>query len=324
MSEQKFPILMYHRVDDSAHMHKVGLNLSGEHCSLERFERHMGYLQRNHAVLSVPEIIHIINTGQKLPEKSVAVTFDDGTKDHCKVVLPILESMGIPATFFVMTDPLYGKLPSTFRLQLVTGDSSKIDEIANEHVPEALRRFAPEHFDKYLRGIDVPDTRYLGESSQATREIKYLLNSILSEGPRSDISKYLLEMIFPEESESDIAQKMFLNEGDIKALYRKGMTIGSHCRSHNKLPTIVSDEVFYGEVVGSHTTLNGILGEGPEIIGYPSGGIEGLSDVRVQLIRETYLGGCTLINQTEVCSTRTDPFNMPRIHEHHFERLIAK
>jgi peptidoglycan/xylan/chitin deacetylase (PgdA/CDA1 family) len=324
MYEQRFSLLMYHRVDDPGYMHTVGLNLSGEHCPLDRFERHMEYLRKNHAVLPVPEIIHIMNSGKKLPKKSVAITFDDGTKDHCKVVLPILESMGIPATFFVMTGPLYGELPSTFRLQLVTGDSSRIDEIANEHVPEALRRFAPEHLDKYLIGIDVPDTRYLGESSQATRKIKYLLNSILSERPRSDISKYLLEIIFPEESESDIAQKMFLNEGDIKALSRRGMTIGSHCRSHNKLPTIVSEEVFRDEIVGSHNTLNVILGEGPEIIGYPAGGIEGLSAERIKLIREIYLGGCTLISQTEVCSARTDPFNMPRIHEHHFERLIAK
>jgi len=48
---------MYHRIEDSAYMHKVGLKLSGEHCSLERFRSQMEILKKNFTVWPLPRIM---------------------------------------------------------------------------------------------------------------------------------------------------------------------------------------------------------------------------------------------------------------------------
>ena len=34
----------------------------------------------------------------------VALTFDDGLRNHCEVVYPVLKRLGVPATFYVCAD----------------------------------------------------------------------------------------------------------------------------------------------------------------------------------------------------------------------------
>ncbi len=116
-----FPILMFHRVADEEYMHTNGLILSGEHCPRKRFEMLLKKLKEKYDVWLLPEIINYYLDHDSLPDNIAAITFDDGTKDHLAIVLPLLLKYALTATFFVMSGPLQGLLPATFKMQLITG-----------------------------------------------------------------------------------------------------------------------------------------------------------------------------------------------------------
>ena len=58
-------------------------------------------------VLPLGEAVTRLGEG-RLPERPLAITFDDGYADNAAVAAPILLGLGIPATFFVATGFLDG------------------------------------------------------------------------------------------------------------------------------------------------------------------------------------------------------------------------
>lgn len=88
-----FPIiiLVYHRVTDlpsDPEMLAV---------SPDKFRSHIEYLKQRFHVVRFEE------DWSDLKEQAVVITFDDGYADNVLEALPILEEIGVPATFFVST-----------------------------------------------------------------------------------------------------------------------------------------------------------------------------------------------------------------------------
>ena len=64
----------------------------------------MEVLARNYSPVTV-EGIHLFLAGKKtLPRKPVAVTFDDGYADNPEVAAPVLNRLGIPASFYLTVE----------------------------------------------------------------------------------------------------------------------------------------------------------------------------------------------------------------------------
>jgi len=84
-------VLVYHRV--------TNLSCDPEMLAVapENFRAQMRYLKENVALVRFEE------DWSKAPKPAVAVTFDDGYADNALEALPILEEVGVPATFFVST-----------------------------------------------------------------------------------------------------------------------------------------------------------------------------------------------------------------------------
>lgn len=92
-------ILLYHRVGRRV---PDTYNLC---VALDDFRTHMRYLRDACQPLPLDELVAAAGRGD-LPERAVAVTFDDGYLEHLTVVSPILREFGIPATFYCNTDRL--------------------------------------------------------------------------------------------------------------------------------------------------------------------------------------------------------------------------
>ena len=74
-----------------------------------------------------------------LPARALAITFDDGYADNAEVAAPILERLGLPATFFVTTGFLQGGC------------------MWNDRVIEALRNCAADELDLSELGLGTLD-----------------------------------------------------------------------------------------------------------------------------------------------------------------------
>ena len=95
----KIPILMYHMVcetDDPKEKRYC--------CHPTAFKKQMAYLKRaGYLVIGLDDLINSIINGTTLPQKSIAITFDDGFADNYENAFPVLKKYGFPATVFVVS-----------------------------------------------------------------------------------------------------------------------------------------------------------------------------------------------------------------------------
>jgi peptidoglycan/xylan/chitin deacetylase (PgdA/CDA1 family) len=126
-------VLVYHRIGERG--------LDPWHLAIdpETFAGQMETLARDWSPLSLAELVEGFGR-RRLPDRAVAVTFDDGYADNLEVAAPILLEHGIPATLFVTTDlidsgalPWWDELASLLlepaelppRLTLSSGDGNR-------------------------------------------------------------------------------------------------------------------------------------------------------------------------------------------------------
>jgi len=94
----KIPILTYHRIGKGK-----GLDLKEYSIPKEVFKKQMQYLKKKgFNSVALNKLIQFLETGESLPEKPIAITFDDGFKETLDNALPILEECGFEATFFLV------------------------------------------------------------------------------------------------------------------------------------------------------------------------------------------------------------------------------
>ncbi|NDK54533.1 polysaccharide deacetylase family protein [Pontibacter fetidus] len=87
-------VLLYHRV--AAPVSDVW------NCAVtpENFEQHLQLLKKNWQVVPLQTLVASLKR-KTIPNKTIAITFDDGYADNYQVAKPLLEKYDLPATFFI-------------------------------------------------------------------------------------------------------------------------------------------------------------------------------------------------------------------------------
>jgi peptidoglycan/xylan/chitin deacetylase (PgdA/CDA1 family) len=120
-------VLGYHGVSlEDEHLWNPSLYLSAD-----TFRRRMEALKRSRCtVLSLEEGLSRI-AAHKLPERSVVLTFDDGTYDFYRIVWPILREFGYPATVLYLTtyyvEHQYASTPYIWSYMLWKANGSRVN-----------------------------------------------------------------------------------------------------------------------------------------------------------------------------------------------------
>lgn len=101
-------ILLYHAIGPKGRRAMARDRVSADH-----FEAQMAYLAREgYSVVGMEAVVAGLQGDAALPERAVAITFDDGYSSVFHHALPPLKRLGFPATVYVVTDyALEGRVP---------------------------------------------------------------------------------------------------------------------------------------------------------------------------------------------------------------------
>ena len=92
-------ILIYHRFGENA--------FPSTNIRLEQLDAHIAELSSGpYTVMSVPDIVSAIRERRELPDRTVGITIDDGSRSIYTEALPRFRRAGFPFTVFVSTDPI--------------------------------------------------------------------------------------------------------------------------------------------------------------------------------------------------------------------------
>jgi peptidoglycan/xylan/chitin deacetylase (PgdA/CDA1 family) len=109
-------ILMYHSVVDDPKQFSDSLGAITH--STRVFQEQMELLAREFTPVDLLQIREFLEGTRDLPERAVAITFDDGYRDNHEMAMPILNRLGIPAAFYITVDCIERrKLPWPSRLR---------------------------------------------------------------------------------------------------------------------------------------------------------------------------------------------------------------
>lgn len=100
-SNYVLPVIMYHSVTPQASWE------NRIEVTVKAFERQMRFLKdHNYNVVSLETACDLIKNKNKIPARTVAITFDDGYKDNYIYAFPILKKYNFPATIFVIINEI--------------------------------------------------------------------------------------------------------------------------------------------------------------------------------------------------------------------------
>lgn len=137
-------VLLYHHVSNTTP--------KSTSISPAAFEAQMDYLEKNQfKVVPLPELVEKLRKGEPLPDKTVAISFDDSYASVYESAYPRLKKRGWPFTFFINTDSV-----STSRLFV---SWEQLREMAKNGVTIANHTSTHTHLPRKNAGESAGDYR---------------------------------------------------------------------------------------------------------------------------------------------------------------------
>ncbi len=273
---------MYHRVLPREQVARDHVE-PGMFVTPETFSRHLGWLAEEFSVLPLHEIVARRASGDSLPPRACAISFDDGWRDNLEHALPALERHGLPATIFVVTA-----------------------RVGTEGA------FWPDEVCRRMASLPTDRQRQLARSlgAEATGDpVACVLDHLkrVSEAARDD----LLDSLRGQTAAPASSGRELLDWDDLARLADAGIDIESHGASHAIL-TGLPDEAVERELRTARAQLLE-RGHGRHgLLAYPSGRY----DERVRSIAGRLGHAGAFTTEPGLLSARSERLAMPRIGLH--------
>jgi peptidoglycan/xylan/chitin deacetylase (PgdA/CDA1 family) len=241
-------VLTYHRiVDRSASPYYEAVASA----TPEGLRAELEALAATHRLITIGELAGLADGGFRLDRPTALVTFDDGYRDNYEVALPILKSLGIPATFFLPSGFLQEpRLPWWDHIAYV---------VAKAEVP-VLRLGWPEP-------LEIDRSRTTGPEAIARLVRTYLDHHVVDDSRFRD---GLEEAAGVAVDEDRLGPELFMSWDMARSMAASGMSIGSHSVTHRELARLPEAEQRF-ELSESKRRLEGELGVEVDALAYPYG-----------------------------------------------------
>lgn len=286
-------VLGFHGVTDEApgSIH----NYEGSHLHRPIFSRLMDHLANRYRLVSLDQIVEWLEGCGELPERAVAVTFDDGYRNVLTQAAPILSGLGVPATVFVTTDfVVEGKMLWPDRVLSALAVTSKDSVILLED------------------GEDKESSiRTNAEKIRTSDKIRAICKS-LPDGQRQALVDDIVDQLAVDDAASRNAWGDYepLGEDDLRELGNHGITVGSHTCSHPVLARCATERMA-DELRRSKRIIEQITGASCTSFGYPNGAPGDFND---ETRREVVAAGyrCAVTTVKSRVGASQDRFEIPR------------
>jgi peptidoglycan/xylan/chitin deacetylase (PgdA/CDA1 family) len=210
------------------------------------FEHQLRRLQRLGTIVPLARSLRQLATGQPLPPRAIALTFDDGYRDNLEVGAPVLERLGLPATFFLVPGILDGTVsPWWETVAWAMGNATRTSlDWEGQALPVGGRAGG--------RALELV-TESLKELDQAARGLAVT---------------ELLERLEPAGEPGH--RRLFLDWDGARELLARGFEVGAHSMDHAILAR-ETPAAQLTDLVESRRRLEDELGVAVEVLAYPNG-----------------------------------------------------
>ena len=239
-------ILRYHSIQDRPEEYANTIGCTSIHAT-SIFERHMELIANRFSAVSMDDVALFLKGEKSLPQRAVAVTFDDGFMDNFRIAAPILNRFGIPGAFYLLVDsvdrssaPWYCLLRHAF----MTSRKPNWKDAATGMVLELKDSAARE-------GAFLSATGICAKSSATARE-EMMQHTVRSLEPEP----------FPNE------RGLMMTWDDARTLVKAGHIVGSHTMTHPNLAQVSATDA-RSELSDSKLKLEKELGRPVKHFAYP-------------------------------------------------------
>jgi len=275
-------VLIYHRV--------TSLQFDPQMLAVtpENFRAHMQYLKANLSLARFEEDW----TGVKSP--TVVVTFDDGYADNALEALPILEEVGVPATFFIST----GNINTSSEFWW---DELERIILFGREIPAIITGIDGDSNNRWPTGNDNERWKYYHEIHRLLRGYEAT--------ERDRLLRQLRRRA--EVGEGGRETHMVLTDDLVRRLSAsRWATIGAHTISHTSL-SVLSATKQEEEIMGSKRTLEELTGKRVLVFSYPIGSRKDYTLESIDLCRRAgFIKTAASIRGQ--AHRWTDPYQIPR------------
>lgn len=202
----------------------------------EQFRAQLETLGRAGEFVGAAEIRDAIRAHRSLPERCWAVTFDDGLREQHELAWPILRQMGIPAIFFINTDPIvHARVAPVHKTHLLRAS------VAPERLAKAFED-AGRRLGMNCGPVDDARARnaYQYDTLEAAR-VKYWLNFALQREDRDRLLQQCFDELYPA-GESETARSLYMTREQVRELASHGC-VGTHAHEHLPLGQLSRREI---------------------------------------------------------------------------------
>ena len=275
-------VLLYHRVAELASDPELLA------VSPDNFRAQMRYLKETFP------LVRFEDDWGKLSHPAVAVTFDDGYADNALAALPILEEIGVPATFFVTTGPV--------------AEQTRFWWHELERVVLGSGSFPP--------GVTL-EVRGRKKSWPTAGDAQRLafyrdLVEIMKDADAEERDSRLAQLrLFAGDEDRPCALHRAMTVDELRVLSRSELvTVGAHTVTHSRLAAL-SPEAQREEIAASKTKLQEWLDREVTTFSYPYGKRSDYGARSVALCREAGFAKAAA-NFPGQAHRWSDPYQIPR------------
>ncbi len=273
-------ILAYHKISDDLPNY-LGLNTT-----IAGFEKQIRYLKQHYNVISLSDAVDLIQSGEKLSEDVVVITFDDGYKDNYTNAFPIIKKYNIPVTIFLAAGLIGSKRNLWFG-----------------NITEMLTGTTKNSIDLEIFGLGKYPIDRLKQKEKAIITIIKYAKKLRKEEIQSLI-KCISEKLEINYSESE----QMLSWDEIIEMKKNGVSFGTHTMTHTILTNISLKESEY-EIVESKRLIEERLKAKVSFLSYPNGSAADFNKEIIKILKDNgFSCACTLVSG----ANNTDLFALKR------------